>query len=594
MKYLEKKWIIFLKSLLTLYALFQTFTLDTQLVLANHLIGLFVFYVIFISYSRTNLKHEQSLKVLSHIFASFYSLALVLGSQLYLNGYITYFSPMIIFKVVFIEIFFSRLLMFSALKIKSFDFSFSMRLHKLFQLRWIWLIVFMVFVSVWSIYWLSYYPGIVDIDNTFNFMMYNAKEFTTHHPILHISMIGFLFNLGNQLFSSFNHGVSIYIIVQILITALCLTWCLRRLFFKNQVSGVFIFLAIIIYSGLILPIIPMNVITTTKDMLFSAFLFAFFILNYDMAQNFKTFMENQKDVLQYLLFGFLILALRNNALYALTAFTLILFIYSVKMRIYKNILLVLVIIGTFTSYSFVTTNLLNIKDVSSVKEMSSVPLQQLARTYNRSPQSLSQNDKNMILNIVGPNELSRHNPYWSDFVKIYFNQDHFLNNKQAYINLYFKLLADHPTLYLDSFLENTLFSWYPFSINEPRYTLYGRNLQTADSSLLFITTINSPAIGDSILPNLKAFLENISTSTIVFKFPIYAHLYSIGFMFWLFLYSVFLNLYRKKWNTVLYSLLILLYTLTLWLGPVMFIRYFLYFWLLIPLTLHDIFDSQVN
>lgn len=592
MKITSKLFYTFLKSLLTLYALINTFTYDNQLMITNHILSLLALIAIIFIFEKSNLVYSKRLRVLSHFFAIIYALTLVFGSQLYLHGFISYFDPIIYFKVLFIELFISRLLMFSATKISSYKVPESMNFKRLFGNRWIWIAIFVLFVFVWSIYWMSYYPGIVDIDNTFNFMMYNSKEFTSHHPILHISLIGFLFNLGNRLFSDFNFGISIYILFQICITALCLTWSLRRLYEKLHVSAIFILTAIVIYSGIILPIIPMNVITTTKDMLFSTFLFAFFILNYEMVHSYSTFMKNRINIMLYVLFGFLILALRNNALYALLAYTIVLLIYSRKVQNYKNLLLVMIILGSYSSYSYATQKTLDIKDVDGVKEMSSVPLQQLARTYNRSPQSLNRIEKELILQIVGPYELSRHNPYWSDFVKIYFNQEHFLNNRQVYIELYLKLLAQNPSLFIDSFLENTLFSWYPFAINEPRYTLYDRKIQAADSSLLFITDINSPANADSKLPLLKEFLEKVSHSTIVYRIPVYAQMYSIGFMFWLFLYSIYLSLYRKKWKSIVFNLFVLLYTMTLWLGPVMFIRYFLYFWLLIPLTLHEVFHPQ--
>lgn len=195
MKITNKLLYTFLKSLLTLYALINTFTYDNQLMITNHILSLLALIAIIFIFEKSNLVYSKRLRVLSHFFAIIYALTLVFGSQLYLHGFIPYFDPFIYFKVLFIELFISRLLMFSATKISSYKVPESMNFKRLFGNRWIWIAIFVLFVFVWSIYWMSYYPGIVDIDNTFNFMMYNSKEFTSHHPILHISLIGYLFNL---------------------------------------------------------------------------------------------------------------------------------------------------------------------------------------------------------------------------------------------------------------------------------------------------------------------------------------------------------------------------------------------------------------
>jgi len=467
-------------------------------------------------------------------------------------------------------------------------------IDKMLSTKTTWYLFFIFLLLTWVIYWLAYFPGIVDFDNTYNYQMYRSNIFTTHHPILHVLTLGFFFDLGYNFFSSYNTGVSFYIIFQMIICAISITWILKRLYLKHKVNRFIILLAFIFYSGIVLPIIPINIITSTKDALFSTFSFVFLVLNYEMIKDYNVFSKSKLNILIYIIFGFFSLSLRNNFYYAYLPFALFLSYIFLRRKEYKGILIVISVVTIFLSSNAWFINAFNIKDVSSVKEMSSVPLQQLARVYNRNNLSLSDSDKQLLIRIVGHDDLIQYNPYWSDFIKRYFNQQVFIDNKDEYIQLYCRTLKNNPSIFIDSFLENTLFSWYPFAVNESRYTLYDKGLTSANTSFLFITDVNQPATLDSKIPHIYSIIQSISYENQVSNVPIYSLLYSIGFMFWLFLYCIMISIYRKDWNILNVSILVILYTATLWLGPVMFIRYFLYLWFLFPIMLGYIFSQKNN
>lgn len=461
-------------------------------------------------------------------------------------------------------------------------------IDRLLRIKFIWFYIFCFILCIWVIYWLAYYPGIVDIDNTFNYLMFLENKFTTHHPILHVLTISFFFDLGSNIFQDRNIAVGLFIVFQLIICSCLQVLAYRYLYKKSKISSLTIIIMIVLYSGILIPIIPMNMITSTKDAFFSTFFLLFIILNYELLENPKLFINSKGKIITFIIIGFLTLSLRNNFFYAYLVFTLFIILTLTYKKVLSAIPLVITIFLLFITFNSYLINKFKIEDVSGIKEMSSVPLQQLARVYNRNFNSYSLSEIELLQKIVGHQDLIQYNPYWSDFVKRYANQNVYLENKDDFINLYLSIFKKNPSIYLDSLLENTLFSWYPFANFEPRYTLYDRGIKQADSSFIFITDVNYPGTLDSKIPKLHNFLETLSFSGIIQKIPIYHLLFSIGFMFWIYLYSMILSIYRRDRAIFTTGILVLLYIGTLWLGPVMFIRYFLFLWLLLPIMLNYI------
>lgn len=558
---------------------------------ANSIIPIFV--IVFVLLIFYHFKTILSSKVFftSFILGFIFSVFLIFGKQLYYNGFIDYTDPLLYLSILVFGILIGMIISFTTCKFSYLNIKLDF-LNKFLEKKFSWYLMYLFIIIIWSIYWLSYYPGIVDGDNTYYFWMFTTKQFTSHHPILHVLLLGNLFEIGNKLVNNYNFGVSIYIWFQMVFCSLVLVSFIYRLYTNRKINSLIVLLSIVFYSGVLLPIIPMNMITTTKDAIFSTVFFAFLILNFEFIDNFDIYISKKSNIIMYFFFGFLFLSFRNNALYAYLVFIVTVSIKLILTRKYIPIVIMLSLVLTHWTINSTLNNVFNVQSTTKYTEMMSVPLQGLARSYVRNISTWSTKDKLLLFAILNKNDVENYNPYWSDIVKNRFNEVEFSRDPKLYIELFLGKIKSNPTIFFDSFLENTLFSWYPFSINEPRYTLYNRNLSEPDSNMSFITDVNKPALLESKFPKLYSILQEISLGTQISKIPLYNLLFSIGFMFWTFLYSFKLSITKRNTGYIYFHMFALIYFLTLMLGPVMFIRYFLFLWFLFPISINSLFISE--
>ena len=85
------------------------------------------------------------------------------------------------------------------------------------------LLVFLFFLIVWGIVLLAVWPGFFVYDAQEEFNQVAQRRFTTHHPLLHVLLLGGIISAGNKLFGSYNAGIACYMIFQMTVLALCFT-----------------------------------------------------------------------------------------------------------------------------------------------------------------------------------------------------------------------------------------------------------------------------------------------------------------------------------------------------------------------------------
>ncbi len=86
------------------------------------------------------------------------------------------------------------------------------------------LLVFLFFLIVWGIVLLAVWPGFFVYDAQEEFNQVAQRRFTTHHPLLHVLLLGGIISAGNKLFGSYNAGIACYMIFQMTVLAACFTW----------------------------------------------------------------------------------------------------------------------------------------------------------------------------------------------------------------------------------------------------------------------------------------------------------------------------------------------------------------------------------
>jgi hypothetical protein len=187
----------------------------------------------------------------------------------------------------------------------------------------------------------------------------------------------------------------------------------------------------------------------------------------------------------------------------------------------------------------------------------SVPLQQIARTVKYHSNSISEEDRNTINEILSFEQLSKkYNPNLSDPVKSSFNTKVFNEDKEKYIKLWFKLFMEHKKTYSAAFLYNTYGYIYPFRSSY---------------------TITDAVIDNASPPNApKGYSENIYNrggKLVVVKYrdlitSMAPLLYNIGFYTCIILLGAYVAIIRRRRELTGVFIILLCLFLTTILGPV--------------------------
>ncbi|MFR8339322.1 MAG: hypothetical protein ACLVAW_23140, partial [Eisenbergiella massiliensis] len=97
------------------------------------------------------------------------------------------------------------------------------------------LYIFLFFLLVWGIVLLAVYPGFFVYDAQDEFNQVAMRRFTTHHPLLHVVLLGGL-SLGNKIFASYNAELR-DMVFQMLLMAGCFTYILSYFRQNRRLCG---------------------------------------------------------------------------------------------------------------------------------------------------------------------------------------------------------------------------------------------------------------------------------------------------------------------------------------------------------------------
>ena len=436
----------------------------------------------------------------------------------------------------------------------------------------------------WLPVFLAFYPGAFVYDAWEEYVQAETGEYTTHHPLLHVLLLGKAVVFGKDLLKDPNLGIAIYTILQMIVFAFALANTLEYL--RRKGMGKWEEGAGLLFYGFF-PVIPMYAVCSAKDTLFSAFLLLTLVKILELSESKKSLFEDKKKAAGFVLSAALMMLFRKNGSYAYlvwaAVFLLFLFIKDRKKKqwmVQTGIFLFL----PFFLFSLTETALEGITDAKAggKQEIMTVPIQQMARVYNYAPQTYTEEEKQILYEILPKEELHIYTPRISDLLKSKFNNEVFRKDPFRYLSLWGKTGLKKPLIYLNAWWLTSYGYWYPDAVinvygGTQRYTF-----QYGESSYFGFET-EPPGERDSKLPFLEKFYKDISLELFQQRLPAVSMLFSPGFLFWCYSFFMGYYLWKKEWNKILPFSLILLVWLTVILGPTYLIRYVLILWLIAPL-----------
>jgi len=430
-----------------------------------------------------------------------------------------------------------------------------------------------VLMLCWLPALLSIVPGVFSYDAYAEWEQVRTGMITSHHPVLHVLLVGGLLEGFYRLTGSYNVGICVYSLLQMFLVANALA--LTVVYMKKRGIGRPGRLLAMAFYGLS-PVLQLFSICTTKDVLFTAcqLLFMVFVLRLTGEQD--RFFAEKKAQAGFALAALGTMILRNNGLYVALVMLAVLFFFCGKYR-KRYVLLaaaVLLLYGIYVGPLYAALSVTG----GGVEEMLSVPIQQMARVYHYDYDSLDARDLELLYRVLPRENLEAYKPTVADPVKCGFDREGFAANRREFFALWARWGAEHPLTYINSFLVGTVDFWYPGAVMDGYKDPYGR-------SSYFDYRVAEPGQEVVLLKGLHDYYEKLSWDREAQQKPLAFLVLSPGWYFLMFL-VVFLYLWCYKKKKLLLPLLVPLLTMaTVLLGPMALVRYVLIFFYGFPLTM---------
>ncbi len=476
-----------------------------------------------------------------------------------------------------------------------------------------WLFYSLLIFLCWLPIFLAYYPSVFAYDAEGQLYQVIAKDYSTHHPLLHTLFLGAFFRLGGAV-GSYQTGMAVHSVVQMILMAAAFGWAISRLYERGTPRWVRVLL--LLFYGLF-PANSILALSTTKDVLFAALVLVVTLKGYCLAEgcsrkssvadadgsSCNAAKDDRGSAAVYVLLAVLMLLFRNNAVYAFVVSVPVIYFAlgkgnrpaerrkqlagtvggtqeqegeayhtesgrSARKRYLCTALLVLVLfcIGAFLLKAVTHAQ------SGSPRELLSVPLQQMARVRVEAEEQLDPAMRQELDKYI-PKEwvFAAYDPHLADPVK---NRAVIHDDPKGLIKTWVRLGLRFPTIYADAFLDNSLGMWYLWDTSHAQ--VYGIG---TESGFGWLSTDNRtmPAgceiVEKSFLPGLRAFMERIVSDNSYQKLPIVRLLFAPALYWWLLWLCLVAALYRKRGREALPMVFLITYYLTLLLSPTVIVRY---------------------
>ncbi|MBE6140752.1 MAG: GtrA family protein [Firmicutes bacterium] len=356
---------------------------------------------------------------------------------------------------------------------------------------------FIIISSVYSLYLLFFYPGVINYDNANQIkevmglhtryldsvvLLDENITLTNFNPLIHTLILGNLFKLGFNL-GSVNFGLFLYTLLQMVVFSAVLAYSISFLAKKN-VGTKYLFIMLGIYT--IIPYFPFYAITAVKDTFFTSFVLLYII---KLSEFLEGKQKWQNNVLFFLIL-ILVVLFRNNGIYLIMLSLPFLIFYQKNIR-FDIIILTVAICLFYVGYNK-TLTYFKIPN-TSIREMLSVPFQQTAAYVYHHEEDVTKKEKEIIDHILGYDDLKeRYELDLSDKVKNKYNKYATNEDLVKYFKVWFQMFLKQPITYIDATVNNVYGYFYPKTYKWYLYNTLNHKLKEADFDYHFIDLFESP------------------------------------------------------------------------------------------------------
>lgn len=427
---------------------------------------------------------------------------------------------------------------------------------------------------------LGTFPGffVYDAQDELNEVL--TRTFTTHHPLLHVLLLGGTIALVHKITGSWNAGIFLYILLQMMVITAIFAYVTDYLYQKKL--GKTGNLITCLYYGLF-PTIVMFTLCSSKDGLFGAFLLLLTVFLFQMVEDLEGFLSSRVKVVLFICSAVLMPLFRHNGFYAYLVFVpFALFYFRKKIKSFVTPML-LIPVALYLIISGLFSGILS-SEGTHHQEMLTVPIMQMARVYTYEPDIMTQEEKELLTSYIPEENLKLYTPRVSDMVKVGFDNELYEKDSKSFWKLWKSLLVRKPMTYLNAWFLTSYGYWYPASV----MNVYQGNTVftfTYEDSSYFGYEVEAPGHRASLIPALDSLYRYLSIGSFQQDAPVLALLFKPGCILLIYMFVLFYRLSRKSFSGVLPFMPMILTFLTVLLGPTYLVRYVVYLWTSLPLLL---------
>ncbi len=436
---------------------------------------------------------------------------------------------------------------------------------------------FVFIMLCWIPVFLAVYPGFFVYDAQDEYVQVATRMFSTHHPLVHVLMLGGIICAVHKVLGSYNMGIACYVVVQMLCVAGCFAFLLSYLR-RKKVSRAVYFAGVLYFA--LFPVIVMFSLCSAKDALFTSALLLLLVCMLQMGLQEEVFFASKTWQTLLVISAAGMMLFRNNGLYAFILMFPVLLLWMKNHRIRLCLCVVCAVAGCLLVNVGLKAALH--ADDSENQEILTVPIQQLARTYKYTPEVFDEEDTKTLHEILPEEALRMYNARLSDPVKVRFENTAFEKDKSKYAWLWLKIGLRKPLSYLNAWWMTSYGYWYPDAV----VNVYQGNSVftfTYEDSSYFGYEVEAPGARESKILWIDEIYRKLSLEIWKEKVPLLSMLFSMGGMFWLYAFCFVYFLYKRRYQVLLPFFMIFAVWLTVILGPTYLPRYVLIFWFGLPL-----------
>ena len=355
-----------------------------------------------------------------------------------------------------------------------------------------------------------------------------------HHPVTHTLLMYLFLQIGDGIFHSFNVGIFLFALLQFFFLVSAIAYGIKILVEKTSLPDKYIPFVILYY--IISPSIQNYMFVLTKDVIYAVFVLYFILFLYLVAAK-----PERKYCVLFAVSGLGMILFRNEAKYILMISLPVMALLHKRLRKFF-IKYWLVVVGFNILFFHLILPICNITP-GSIREMLSVPFQQTARYVKEHDAEVTGEEREAIDAVLNYDNLAEfYLPDRSDAVKYTYNEDSTKSDLLRYFKVWFQMFLKHPETYIQAYINNYYYYFYPGPI-----PFMGYNYKGSNDRIIALNGYLEPIGADFSHPSqwndARIFYENIRDN-FTYVPPIILLMFSATYT-WTIILLMFYGIYKK-------------------------------------------------